>query len=282
MSQAKLFILDFAKKATIAQCGQRGVMEPDQVSSYFSKLVTSLTEVVEEQMSLTTLQALLEERSRDLGMTSDSEEKILELGKVSGDTRSDDAPGVLPEASVVSGAGLGEQDDHDSDTGLENDKSPTKKKTEPLIECLECGERLTQITNTHLSKHDLTVREYRKKYELPDIPLTGRNMDSLRIYQAYAGSQPNALELDQKTVHDSLHGNPDFITCLICQQKMRIMSRKHLLSHGFDDKDEYLRRFGLPRGTPLCSENVSKMKKQKIEEHEIWRTQGKTQKPTKK
>lgn len=42
--------------------------------------------------------------------------------------------------------------------------TPEESIQNDKIVCLECGKEMRQLTRTHLAQHDMTPREYRKKY----------------------------------------------------------------------------------------------------------------------
>lgn len=62
---------------------------------------------------------------------------------------------------------------------------PMDSIRENKIICLECGREFKQISHTHLKSHQLTPKEYRKKYHLPaKQPLTARSLSERRKQKA--------------------------------------------------------------------------------------------------
>lgn len=62
---------------------------------------------------------------------------------------------------------------------------PMDSIREDNIICLECGKEFKQISHTHLKRHELTPKEYRKKYHLPaKQPLTARSLSEKRKQKA--------------------------------------------------------------------------------------------------
>lgn len=52
------------------------------------------------------------------------------------------------------------------------------KDTNNFIECLECGEKMIRITKTHLNIHNMSVEEYRKKYDLEGSSISSLNFSN--------------------------------------------------------------------------------------------------------
>ncbi|MDY0039807.1 MAG: MucR family transcriptional regulator [Desulforhabdus sp.] len=62
---------------------------------------------------------------------------------------------------------------------------PMASIQEDKIICLECGREFRQISHTHLKRHGLTPKEYRKKYRLSaKQPLTAHSLSEQRKQKA--------------------------------------------------------------------------------------------------
>lgn len=75
---------------------------------------------------------------------------------------------------------------------------PMDSIQEEKIICLECGLEFKQISHTHLAKHGMTPKDYRKKYHLPaKQALTARSLSEKRKRKAVEiglGSRLKSLE----------------------------------------------------------------------------------------
>lgn len=61
--------------------------------------------------------------------------------------------------------------------------------------CLECGREFKQISHTHLKKHALTPKEYRRKHGLPaSQPLTAKSLSEERKKRAKAARLGETLK----------------------------------------------------------------------------------------
>ena len=59
------------------------------------------------------------------------------------------------------------------------------------------------------------------------------------------------------------------ITCLVCGKTFKLITKKHLASHGLT-KEEYLEKFGYKKGTALVSRALRKERKRKMQEMKLW------------
>ena len=72
--------------------------------------------------------------------------------------------------------------------------SPAESIQENQVVCLECGAAFRQVTANHLRSHDLTPREYKKKYGFPlKQPLSAKALTALRSEQAKQRGLPENL-----------------------------------------------------------------------------------------
>jgi len=62
---------------------------------------------------------------------------------------------------------------------------------------------------------------------------------------------------------------PGHITCLVCGQEMRLISKKHLAYHGLTP-EEYKEKFGYPPTTPLLCGELQGRRSDQMKEGRIW------------
>lgn len=70
---------------------------------------------------------------------------------------------------------------------------------------------------------------------------------------------------------------PHAIFCIECGQRFRILSKKHLATHGLTPA-EYKEKWGLKKKQSLVCKDLAKMRKDKMESMELWK-QRKQRKP---
>jgi predicted transcriptional regulator len=67
------------------------------------------------------------------------------------------------------------------------------------------------------------------------------------------------------------------VTCLVCGSTFKILSARHLASHGLTP-EEYKEKFGLKPKTALVAKSLQRMRKKKMQDMRLWekRAQKKT------
>lgn len=63
------------------------------------------------------------------------------------------------------------------------------------------------------------------------------------------------------------------VTCLECGKVMKLLTAKHLASHGLTKK-EYLAKHGLKKGTSLMAKGLSRARKEKMKSMKLWERKG--------
>lgn len=63
------------------------------------------------------------------------------------------------------------------------------------------------------------------------------------------------------------------ITCLECGRTMKLLTAKHLSSHGLT-KAEYLAKYGMKKGTSLLAKGLARARKEKMKSMELWKRRG--------
>jgi len=66
------------------------------------------------------------------------------------------------------------------------------------------------------------------------------------------------------------------ITCLECGKSFKLLTRRHLLSHGLS-ADEYRDRWGYAKDTPLVCKSLQRERRKKMKDMKLWE---KRRKPT--
>ncbi len=66
------------------------------------------------------------------------------------------------------------------------------------------------------------------------------------------------------------------VTCLECGKVMKLITSKHLASHGLT-KAEYLAKYGMKKGTSLLAKGLSRTRKEKMQQMELWKRRGTAQ-----
>ena len=111
-------------------------------------------------------------------------------------------------------------------------------------------ELTVEIIQGQTSKKQMTTEEIANA--LKD---TFQALKSLQDSEVSSGIEPDTLEttkvLDPKK---SIQKNK--VVCLECGKEFRMLSGKHLASHGLDSKT-YRKKYGFPARQPLCAKSLS-------------------------
>ena len=59
------------------------------------------------------------------------------------------------------------------------------------------------------------------------------------------------------------------IVCLECGKSFKILTKKHLASHG-TDADAYREKWGIKRGTPLVCKSLQRERRKKMKAMKLW------------
>jgi len=160
--------------------------------------------------------------------------------------------------------------------------------------CLECGKEMVQLTAKHLVFHEMSQKEYRKKYGFTmRTPLAAKSLtkarsksakkrglpEKLQIYiearrqqkaqapiqaatEKVETSKPVAAETIQKVRQRKKPAltpensiQEDKVTCLECGAEMKQLTSKHLVSHGMNQR-ECRHKYGFSMKTPLAAKSL--------------------------
>lgn len=59
------------------------------------------------------------------------------------------------------------------------------------------------------------------------------------------------------------------ITCVMCGKSFKLLTKKHLASHGLS-VDEYRERCGYKKGTPLVCKSLQRERRKKMKDMRLW------------
>lgn len=65
------------------------------------------------------------------------------------------------------------------------------------------------------------------------------------------------------------------ITCVVCGKSFKLLTKKHLASHGLTP-DEYRERCGYKKGTPLVCKSLQRERRKKMQSMRLWERRGKS------
>lgn len=60
------------------------------------------------------------------------------------------------------------------------------------------------------------------------------------------------------------------VTCIECGKSMKMLSKKHLATHGLT-QEEYKEKWGLKKNTPLICKFLARQRRQKMQEMQLWK-----------
>lgn len=63
------------------------------------------------------------------------------------------------------------------------------------------------------------------------------------------------------------------VICLECGKPFKVITSKHLATHGLD-KDGYLAKWGLPKGTALASKRLARERRKTMKNMRLWERRG--------
>lgn len=63
------------------------------------------------------------------------------------------------------------------------------------------------------------------------------------------------------------------VVCLECGKSFKVITNKHLAEHGLD-KDGYLAKWGLPKGTALACKRLVRERRKTMKDMKLWERRG--------
>lgn len=67
------------------------------------------------------------------------------------------------------------------------------------------------------------------------------------------------------------------VVCMECGKKFKVLSRKHLESHGLS-VEEYKAKYGIKKSTSLVAKGLVRERRKKMQEMKLWERKGKKKK----
>lgn len=117
----------------------------------------------------------------------------------------------------------------------------------------------SQITSKQMSTDEIKAALNETFLTLQSL----QNAESVYTADSETGPSPEAPALDPKK---SIQKNK--VVCLECGQEFKMLSPKHLRSHGLTSK-EYRKKYGFPSRQPLCAKSLSERRSQAGKERGI-------------
>ncbi len=65
----------------------------------------------------------------------------------------------------------------------------------------------------------------------------------------------------------------NYVTCLECGRKFKVMSSRHLMTHGLT-VSEYKEKWGIKKGTSLAAKSLVRLRRRKMQEMRLWERRG--------
>ena len=94
--------------------------------------------------------------------------------------------------------------------------------------------------------------------------------DSIRAISENSG----AIVVEESEILDPKKAiKENSITCVICGKSFKLLTKKHLASHGLT-ADEYRERCSYKKGTPLVCKALQRARRQKMQDMRLWERRG--------
>ncbi len=96
----------------------------------------------------------------------------------------------------------------------------------------------------------------------------------VRGIQAIAGEAPVQAAEEDSGIDPAKSVREKTITCCSCGKTFKIITKKHLLSHGLTPA-EYREKYDYKKGMPLVCKSLQRDRRKKMKEMELWKKRGK-------
>jgi predicted transcriptional regulator len=93
------------------------------------------------------------------------------------------------------------------------------------------------------------------------------NSLSAAIRQLMSGEVPLASAPGQDMAAKQITDKS--VTCLECGKSFKLLTRRHLLSHGLT-AEEYREKWGYPKDTPLVCKSLQRERRKKMKDMKLW------------
>jgi len=94
--------------------------------------------------------------------------------------------------------------------------------------------------------------------------------------QVAAGTMPVPDPMESTTMAPAKAIKEASVTCLECGKSFKIITKKHLASHGLTP-EEYREKYGYKKGAPLAAKSLQRERRKKMKEMKLW--ERRTKKP---
>lgn len=101
------------------------------------------------------------------------------------------------------------------------------------------------------------VASYLENNQMPADQVPQFIQSVLRALKEGGGEAAAPAEAAKPAVPIRKSAGPDYVTCLVCGQRLKTLKRHIRTSHDMSER-QYREAFGLPRNHPLVSRNYSK------------------------
>jgi len=95
----------------------------------------------------------------------------------------------------------------------------------------------------------------------------------VRGIQTIAGEAPVQSADEEVACDPSKCVREKTITCCVCGKAFKLITKKHLASHGMTPV-EYREKFGYKKGMPLVCKSLQRDRRKKMKEMELWKKRG--------
>ncbi|MDL2315941.1 MucR family transcriptional regulator [Desulfovibrio sp. OttesenSCG-928-A18] len=88
-------------------------------------------------------------------------------------------------------------------------------------------------------------------------------------------SEPGLAEAEESTeiIDPKKAIKEKSITCVVCGKTFKLLTKKHLASHGLST-EAYRERYGYKKGTPLVCKALQRERRKKMQEMRLWERRG--------
>ncbi len=104
------------------------------------------------------------------------------------------------------------------------------------------------------------------------MSMVGKLASSLRCV-AGQGEVPCVCDSQEPAMDPKKAIKEKSVTCLECGKSFKVLTKKHLASHGMTT-EEYREKWGYKKGTPLIAKALSKARRKKMQEMQLWTKKG--------
>jgi len=96
----------------------------------------------------------------------------------------------------------------------------------------------------------------------------------VRGIQSISGEAPVQSAEEEVACDPAKSVREKTVSCCVCGKAFKIITKKHLLSHGLTPV-EYREKFGYKKGMPLVCKSLQRERRKKMKEMELWKKRGK-------